>query len=144
MDIQQILNMGAKAFQSRLGGEQAGSLSIEQISSALGGLLPGKGGTVDLGALVAKMQNGGLASLAESWLSDGGNAGIGTEELAAMFGSGEVQRLSDQLGLDQNTALEGLKGAVPEMIDQASSGGALQSLGGAGGVMGMAGKLFGR
>jgi len=26
MDIQQILNMGAKAFQSRLGGEPAGAL----------------------------------------------------------------------------------------------------------------------
>ena len=53
-------------------------------------------------------------------------------------------RFADKLGLDQDTALEGLKGAVPEMVDKASAGGTLESLGGVGGVMGMAGKLFGR
>lgn len=144
MDIQQILKIGAQAFQSQLGGEQAGLLSIEQIMSALAGLMPGKGENVDFGALIGKMQNGGLASLAQSWLGDGANAGIGTEQVASMFDSGDIQRFAAQLGLDQGTALEGLKGAVPQMINQASSGGTLDSLGGASGMMAMAGKLFGR
>ena len=144
MDMNQILKIGAQAFQSQLGEELAGSLSLDKIMDALAGLLPGEGKSVDLSALVGKMQGGGLASLAESWLGDGGNAGIGAEQLMSMFGSGDIMRFADKLGLDQDTALEGLKGAVPEMVDKASTGGTLESLGGVGGVMGMAGKLFGR
>ena len=144
MDMNQILKIGAQAFQSQLGEELAGSLSLDKIMNALAGLMPGEGKNVDLGALVGKMQGGGLASLAESWLGDGGNAGIGAEQLMSMFGSGNIMRFADKLGLDQDTALEGLKGAVPEMVDKASTGGTLESLGGVGGVMGMAGKLFGR
>lgn len=144
MDISQILKIGAQAFQSQLGQELAGSLSLDKIMDALAGLLPGTGKNVDLGALVGKMQGGGLAALAESWLGDGGNAGIGAEQLMSMFGKGDIMRFADKLGLDQDTALEGLKGAVPEMVDKASTGGTLESLGGVGGLMGMAGKLFGR
>jgi len=144
MDINQILKIGAEAFQSQLGEQLAGSLSLDKIMNALAGLLPGEGKNVDLSALVGKMQGGGLASLAESWLGDGGNAGIGAEQLMSIFGSGDIMRFADKLGLDQDTALEGLKGAVPEMVDKASTGGTLESLGGVGGIMGMAGKLFGR
>ncbi|SRR6056297_110352 len=144
MDMNQILKIGAEAFQSQLGEQLAGSLSLDKIMNALAGLLPGEGKNVDLSALVGKMQGGGLASLAESWLGDGGNAGIGAEQLMSIFGSGDIMRFADKLGLDQDTALEGLKGAVPEMVDKASTGGTLESLGGVGGIMGMAGKLFGR
>jgi len=144
MDIQQVLRLGAQAFQSRLGEEQASSLSSEQIMGALADLMPGSGKSVDLGAVLKKMQGSGLASLAESWLGDGANSGIGSAQLASIFGSADIQRFAGKLGLDQDTALEGLKGAVPAIIDQASSGGALDSLGGVGGVMAMAGKLFGR
>ena len=144
MDINQILKIGAQAFQSQLDEQLAGSLSLDKIMDALAGLMPGEGKDVDLGALVGRMQGGGLASLAESWLSDGGNAGIGADQLMSMFGSGDIMRFADKLGLDQDTALEGLKGAVPEMVDKASTGGTLESLGGIGSVMGMAGKLFGR
>src|SRR6056297_1975878 len=144
MDIKQILTIGAQAFQSQLGEQIAKSLPLDKIMDALAGLLPGEGKSVDLSALIGKMQGGGLASLAESWLGDGGNAGIGAEQLMSIFGSGDIMRFADKLGLDQDTALEGLKTAVPEMVDKASTGGTLESLGGAGGVMDLAGKLFGR
>lgn len=144
MDIQQLLAIGARAFQARIEETQAGSLPPGQISGALAGLLPGKGETVDLGALIAKMQNGGLASLAQSWLGDGASASIDPGQLGSMFDSGDIQRFADRLGLDPESALKGLQGAVPEMIDKASTGGTLDSLGGLSGVMAMAGKLFGR
>jgi len=144
MDINQILKIGAQAFKSQVGQELAGSLALDKIMDALAGLMPGDGKNVDLAALVGKMQGGGLAALAESWLGDGGNAGIGVEQLMSIFGGSDIARFADQLGLEQDTALEGLKAAVPEMVDKASTGGTLESLGGIGGVMGMAGKLFGR
>ncbi len=144
MKLDQLLEIGAKAFQSSAGQQAAKSLPLDKIMTALALLMPGKGSNVDLGALIGKMQGGGLASLAQSWLGDGGNAGIDAGQLVSMFGSDQISRFAEQLGLDQNTALEGLKGAVPEMVDKASSGGTLESLGGAVGLMSMAGKLFGR
>ncbi|MEE4295301.1 MAG: YidB family protein [Wenzhouxiangella sp.] len=144
MDIQQILAIGAQAFQAQADKAQVGSLPLDQINGALAGLMPGEGAQVDLGALIEKMQNGGLASLAQTWLGDGGNDGIDISQLTSMFDSADIQRFADQLGLDQETALNGLQGAIPEMIDKASSGGSLDSLGGVSGVMAMAGKLFAR
>src|SRR6056297_3891421 len=92
MNINQILEIGAQAFQSSIGGETASSLPVEQIMSALAGLMPGEGGQGDLGALIGSMQSSGLGSVADSWLSDGGNAGVGTEQLASMFDSSDIQR----------------------------------------------------
>jgi uncharacterized protein YidB (DUF937 family) len=144
MKLDQILKIGAQAFQSSAGQEAAKSLPLDKIMAALALLMPGKGSNVDFGALIGKMQSGGLASLAQSWLGDGGNAGIDTSQLLSMFGSDQISRFAEQLGIDQSTALEGLKGAVPQMVDKASSGGTLDAVGGVSGLMGMAGKLFGR
>lgn len=58
MDINQILKIGAQAFQSQLDEQLAGSLSLDRIMDALARLMPGEGKDVDLGALVAKMQGG--------------------------------------------------------------------------------------
>jgi len=144
MNVEQILKIGAEAFQSQVGQQLAGSLSVEKIMDALAGLMPGEGKTVDLSALIGQMQGGGLAAMAQSWLGDGGNAGIDAGQLMSLFGSGRIQQFASQLGLEESTAVEGLQGAVPEMIDKASTGGTLEALGGAEGLMGMAGKLFGR
>lgn len=144
MNIHQILETGAQAFQARLGREIDGSLALERIMSALAELMPGAGDDVDLSALIGRMQSSGLASLAKSWLGNGANAEVGAEQLASMFGNGNIQRFADKLGVGQETAIEGLEAAVPEMIDKASSSGALASPGGIGGVMALAGKVFGR
>jgi len=143
MDIQQLLKIGAQAFSSGIGGAESRGLSLDSIMQALAKLMPGDGKNVDLGALISQMKGGGLATLAQSWLGDGGNAGIGASQLLEIFGGDSIGRFADQLGLDQNTALEGLSNAVPEMVDKASSGGTLDSLGGLSGLAGMAGKLFG-
>ncbi|MDT8438298.1 MAG: YidB family protein [Wenzhouxiangellaceae bacterium] len=142
MDIGQLLELGAKAFKSSAGGSAEG-LPLGQIAKALSGLLPGSGNNVDLSALIGNLQGGGLAALAQSWLGDGGNAGIGVDDLLGLFGKGSIDQFAGQLGIDPGTALKGLQGAVPEIVDKASSGGSLDAIGGVQGLMGMAGKLFG-
>lgn len=143
MNIEQLLRIGAQVFQSNTGSAGSG-LSIDRIVQALSALLPGEGNKVDLPALISQMQGGGLAAIAQSWLGDGGNAGIDAGSILEIFGRGKVDRFADQLGLESGTAIEGLRAALPEIIDKASSGGSLASLGGIGGLAGMAGKLFGR
>lgn len=142
MELQKLLEIGAKAFQSGVGGEASGSLSPDTIKTALAGLLPGEGNNVDLSALVGLMQNGGLASIAQSWLGDGGNQNIGTSQLLEMFGGDSIRNFAGKLGLDEGVALKGLQEAVPSMVDKASSGGVLESIGGLSGAIGLASKFF--
>ena len=144
MNIQELLKIGAQAFQSGVADEISSSLSLDTVMDALAGLMPGDGKNVDLGALIGKMQGGGLAAMAETWLGDGGNDGIDAGQLVDLFGRDSIRSFAGKLGLDEGTALSGLQEAVPSMVDKASAGGTLESLGGLSGAMGLAGKLFGR
>ena len=144
MNIQELLKIGAQAFQSGVADEITGSLSLDTIMDALAGLLPGEGKNVDLPALIAKMQGGGLAAMAETWLGDGNNQGIDAGQLVELFGRDSIRSFAGKLGLDEGTAISGLQEAVPTMVDKASTGGALESIGGLSGAIGLAGKLFGR
>lgn len=144
MNIQELLKIGAEAFQSGVADKITGSLSIDTIMDALAGLMPGDGNNVDLGALLERMQGGGMAAMAKTWLGDGDNDGIDAGQLVEMFGQNSIRSFAGKLGLDEGTALSGLEQAVPKMVDKASSGGSLDAVGGLSGALGMAGKLFGR
>lgn len=145
MNIENLLKTGAQAFISRLGSGADGQLSLSNVVNALLGLLgDGKGG-LDLNGLLSNMQGEGLAAVAQSWLGDGSNSGISVEQITRLFSQEKLSAFAGQLGLGQEQAVEGLQGAIPTMVDQASSGGQLlESLGGAGGLLGMAKSLLGR
>ena len=143
MDIMQI---GVQLLQSKLGSNvQAGD-----ISSALSGLLGGD--NFDIGSLISKIQgNSGLASMATSWLGDGANSAMSGSQVMDIFGKDKVSEFASKLNIDEGTASDGLADMLPQLIDKASSGGsmlesAMGSMGGGstGGLMGMAGKLFGK
>lgn len=144
MDLNSVLRMGAEIFQKQAGAPAQG-LPIEAIVKALMGLLGDGSGKLDLASLVQKFSSGGLASLAQSWLSDGANAPIGGAQLMQVLGSGAIGDFAKQLGIDTGSATQGLEAAIPAIVDKASSGGGLlDAAGGVEGLMGMAGKLFGR
>ena len=139
MDLMQI---GVQLLQSKLGS----NVQTGDIASALGGLLGGD--NFDLGSLISKMQgNGGLASMAASWLGDGENTAMSGSQVMEIFGQDKVSEFASKLNIDEGTASNGLAEMLPQLVDKASSGGsmiesAMGSMGGAGGLMGMAGKLF--
>ncbi|MBY6204437.1 YidB family protein [Halomonas denitrificans] len=144
MNVEELLKVGAKAFQSGIADSVTSSLSLDTIMDALAGLLPGEGRNVDLGALLERMKGSGLAAMATTWLGDGDNDGIDADQLVEVFGRNSIRSFAGKLGLDEGTALSGLQHAVPKMVDQASSGGSLDAIGGLSGALGMAGRLFGR
>lgn len=120
-------------------------LDSATVSSALSGLIGDGQGGFDLAGLVSKMsQNGDLGSLVSSWLGDGANGAISAESLTQVFGQADLSRFAAQLGVNPETATQGLAQVLPQMMDQASSGGnLLESVGGVGGLMGAAKSLFG-
>jgi len=143
-----LLKMGASRFiSSKLSGDAGSGLDLESLTSALSGLTGGGNddGGFDIGSLLGKMQGGGMADIAQSWLGDGDNAPVEDNQITEMFGADKISDFASQLGLSQEEAVGGLRDALPEMVDKASSGGSLlDSIGGIGGAISMASKLFGR
>ena len=135
-----ILELGAKLLNQHLGG----NANENAISGALGQLLGGTNGKLDIASLVAKFaSNGGLKNVVSSWLGDGANQGINPSQILDMFGEGKIGSFAQQVGVDKDAAAGGLASVLPKLIDQFSSGGnILESAGGLGGLLGAAKKLF--
>ena len=131
-----LMQMGTQLLASKLGGNVNSSV----ITNALGGLLSGGDGKPDLGGLVGSMQGKGLGSIAESWLGDGNNDDISSDQVREVVGRDKISEMASQLNTDEDSLLDTLKDALPQIIDKSSSGGSL--LDSAGGLMGLAKKFF--
>ena len=145
MKMDELLKMGAKIFsKTPLSGDAGSELDANSLVSALSGL-SGGGGGFDFGALTKNLDAGGLGDIAKSWLGDGGNKAISPEQITNALGSGKIAQFASKLGISEKEAAGGLSEALPQMMDKASSGGALlDSIGGVKGALGLAGKLFGK
>jgi len=114
----------------------------DAVGAALNGLL-GQGDTMDLGSLVSGFQDKGLGDVAASWLSDGANAPVSVGQLKDVLGGDKLAQAASQLGTDEGSLLSSLQDALPQLVDKASSGGSLlDSVGGIGGLAGMAKKFL--
>ena len=115
----------------------------DSVGSALSGLLGQGGGGLDVGSLVNGLKDKGHGDIADSWLGDGDNAEISADQLKEVLGGDKISEAASQLGTDEGTLLDGLKDALPQLVDKSSSGGSLlDSLGGIGGVASMAKKFL--
>lgn len=120
-----LLKVAAEIFLTKTKGDNT-SLEAGSVISALQGLLPVSGGDLDVQALVSKfMGQGGLASLAQSWLSNGSNKALSAENVLSVLGSEKIRSFSSQLGLSADSATKGLSDMIPELIDKSSENGAL-------------------
>ncbi len=123
-----FMNLAKGMLADKIGGDSGA------IGDVVGGLL-GEGDTVNLASLMSGLQEKGLGDVAQSWLGDGENAEISSEQLNEVLGSEQVAQAAAQLGTDEGSLLNGLKEALPQLVDQASSGGSLMSsIGGLGGM----------
>ncbi len=128
-----IMNLAKGVLGDKLGGNS------DAITDVMDSLL-GDGNKADIGSLVSGLQAKGLGDVAASWLGDGENAEISAEQLKGVLGEQEVAEAAAKLGTDEGSLLDQLKTAVPQIVDQASSGGSL--LGSLGGVGGLAKKFL--
>ena len=140
-----LMKLGTELVMSKLGG---GGASSDSITSVLGNLLGGGDNAGDggggIGSILSSMKEKGLGSIADSWLGDGDNEEISTDQLRDVVGGNKVTEMASELGTDEDSLLSGLKDALPQMIDKSSSGGSLlDNLGGLSGALGMAKKFLG-
>ncbi|MEN8206193.1 MAG: YidB family protein [Pseudomonadota bacterium] len=131
-----LMQLGTQLLASKLGS----GTNSESVAAVLGSLLSDSNGQSNLGGIIAAMQGKDLGTIAESWLGDGDNADISTDEVREIVGSDRITAMASQLNTDEGSLLDGLKDALPQIIDNSSSGGSL--LDGAGDLLGLAKKFF--
>jgi uncharacterized protein YidB (DUF937 family) len=91
-------------------------------SGGLGDILAGGlGGSVlsgGLGNLVKQMQQNGYGRQAQSWVGHGENEAIPPDDLAKALGADDIDRLTQQTGMDRDELLSGLSQHLPNLVDQ--------------------------
>ncbi len=148
MELMDLLKMGASVIQGNSDDATTG-LDIGDIANALGGLLGNNEGGLDLSSLVGGLAQNGLGEIVGSWLGNGENAAISPDQITDLLGSDKISEFASNLGLSVDSAKGALADALPQVVDQATSGensmvdDLLAQVGGAKGAMDMLGKMFG-
>ncbi len=112
-----------------LGGVLKGALGQVEATAApaLINALLAKTKFGDLNGLVTQLQQGGLGPQVQSWLGNGANLPITADQLKAALGNEQVQEFARHLGLPVDAALKLISEHLPNVVDQASKNGQLQT-----------------
>ena len=147
MELMDLLKMGSGLIQGNSDDATTG-LDVGDIANALSKLIGNSEGGLDLGALVGGLSQNGLGEIVGSWLGSGENKSISTDQITDLLGSDKISEFASQLGLSEESAKGALTDALPQVVDQATSGEGtmmdemLAQVGGPQGAMEMLGKMF--
>lgn len=134
-----IMKLGTQLLMSKIGNNQADPGAVQNM---LGSLL-GAGDSLDITGLLGNLQSGGMGDIVQSWLGDGDNAPISADQVKNVVDESKLSQLASMLQTDEKSVLSGLQDAVPQMVDNASSGGnLLESIGGISGTANLAKGFF--
>ena len=120
-----------------LGGQQggqapgAGGLDPQMLMGLVSQLLNNAGG---LSGLLAKLQQGGLAEVAASWVSTGANQPVSPDALGSALGPDLMGQIAQAFGGNQQQAAGTLADLLPGLIDQLTPQGQLPADNGLGGL----------
>ncbi|MEQ1530949.1 MAG: YidB family protein [Methylococcales bacterium] len=119
----EVLNNIAKQFVVDANAD--GKIDAADVASSIEKLFADASGKLDLSGLVAKLQNSGFSETVASWLGDGQNKAFSVDDLSKLFDSEKLSQFAASLNLDVDAAKAALATAIPNLIDQVSSGGNL-------------------
>jgi len=149
MDLMDLMKIGGSLIQGNSDDATTG-LDIGDIAGALGGLLGNSEGSgLDLSSIVGGLASNGLGDVVGSWMGNGENSAISMDQITDLLGSDKISEFASSLGLSVDSAKGALAEAIPQVIDQATSGEGgmlddmLAQVGGPKGAMDMLGKMFG-
>ncbi len=147
MEIADLLKVGASLIQGNSDDATTG-LNVDDIAKALEGLVGDGQGGVNLLPFVSGLGENGLGAIVGSWLGNGENKTISTEDITTLLGSEKVSEFASSLGLTEESAKSALAEVIPQVVDKASSGEGgimdemLGQAGGPQGAMEMLSKMF--
>jgi uncharacterized protein YidB (DUF937 family) len=117
-------------------------LDAGTVMSGLKNLLADQSGNIDLAGLVSQFSSSGLGAMAASWLGDGNNESLSVQQIIDVFGNDKLTGFASSLGMDKDSAANGLASMIPQLLDKSSSGGSLLSGDSLGNALGGLGGLF--
>ncbi len=147
MDLMDLFKVGGLLIQ-RNSDDATTGLDMDDIANALSKLIGNGESGLDLGALVGGLSQNGLGEIVGSWLGNGENKSISTDQITELLGSDKISEFASQLGLSEESAKVALSDALPQVVDQATSGEGtimdemLAQVGGPQGAMDMLNKMF--
>lgn len=147
MELMDLLKAGASIIKNN-GDDATTGLDMNDIANALGNLIGNGQGGIDLVKFVGGLSQNGLGEIVGSWLGNGENKSISTEQITTLLGADNIADFASQLGLSQESAAGALACAVPQVVDKATAGEGtimdemLAQAGGPKGAMDMLGKMF--
>lgn len=115
---------------------------LDEVGKMLGGSAGAEGGQLlpvlqqllsqngGMEGLMQKFQAAGLGNVLSSWLSQGQNLPISSEQIQKVLGSEQVSAIAGKLGVDPQQAAAQLAKFLPEVIDKLSPDGKLPAGGG--------------
>lgn len=106
------------------GSSGLGGMGLAAIMGIALQLLQRNGG---IEGVLGKLQQTGHAREANSWVSQGDNEPIAPDALRDVFGRGEVDDVARQAGVDPEEAMGGLASIFPEVINQMTPQGRVES-----------------
>jgi uncharacterized protein YidB (DUF937 family) len=115
-------------LSSLMGGNTQGSNPLMQIAlQMLAGGGQGGGTAGGLQSLIQSFQQAGLGGQMDSWISTGQNMPISPDQLTQALGSGRLQQMAAQSGMDVGQLSGGLSQLLPQLIDGLTPGGQVPS-----------------
>src|ERR1700688_1899248 len=78
-----------------------------------------------LGDLLKQFQQNGLGNVAKTWVDNGPNKAISTDDLAKALGGDQISTLMAHTGLSRQDLLAGLSQQLPEAVNQLTPDGRL-------------------
>ena len=77
--------------------------------------------------MLGRLRAQGHGREADSWVGTGGNLPVSPDVLSQIFGRDEVASAAQRMGVDPGTALGGLADVFPEVINQMTPQGRVES-----------------
>ena len=93
-----------------------------ELASVVNKMIADQGG---VSALVSKFQQGGLGSVAQSWVGTGPNAPISGDELHSVLGGDLVRQLAAKTGMSPQDLMQKLSQVLPTVVDKMTPDGKL-------------------
>jgi uncharacterized protein YidB (DUF937 family) len=116
-----LLASGA-LFRSAGGGGSAETPTQPASDEGAGGLLGG------LGGLLAKLQNGGLGNVANSWVGSSQNQPVSPGQLGSALGPDIIKILAQRSGLSEEELTKQLSQVLPGVVDKMTPQGRLPTI----------------
>ena len=104
-------------LEQLLGGLIGGNGNASPMQGVLMNMLGSGNQGGGLGGLVSSFEQAGLGHIAQSWIGNGPNQPVSTQQLQSVLGDSQVQSMADQAGMPAHDFLSQLSQHLPAVVN---------------------------